>query len=294
MTDLEVIETHRMPDGTEYRVGLRRDDDAQQPEDDGQWPILRVEYRHYDYVAEAFNKAAEPYVAKFNELFERIRELRVWERYAKIFLGASQVHEWGFNRGTDYAYIAFDAKEWREKMEMDTPEYLAKLAEEKPLAEIQAWIDGDTWGWQVQKRWNPNEELEAHEGWKDEDSCWGYYGHEWAEQAAKEALADEVSTHKVVHRYTEHEKIGPHDREINAILGFLEGLGNLGESRAGYTLAEITGSSPYNGNHLEEVSESKHQRIVFESFGIDYKKIEEERELMFQRLRESAEEATDK
>lgn len=261
MSEVEVVGTHRMPDGTEYRVGLRRDDEPQEPYDDGGWPILQVEYKHYDYVATAFNKQAEPYVDKFNELFERLRELRTWERFAKIFLGSKHVHEYGFNRGTDYSYIAFDTPEWRENV--GAPEDLSK---EKPLAEIQAWIEGEVYGWIVQTRYNPDEELAPWEDWETQDSCYGFYGSEWAKEAALEALKEYVAGHKVVHRYTEHEKIDAHDSEIRAILEFLE-------------THTLQGHTAVRGGH---------QQMVFEHFGIDYSKIEQERELMFKRLQQDA------
>lgn len=282
MSTMETIKVHRMPDGTEYRACLDRDTEPQEPYDDGAWPILRVEYKHYDYVATAFNKQAVPYVDKFNELFERLRGLRNWERFAKIFLGATAVHEYGFNRGTDYSYIAFDAKEWRESMEMDTPEGIAKFAEEDPLTEIKAWIEGDVWGYIIQSRWNPDEELEDDEDWGDVDSCWGFYGRKWGEEAADGALTAEINSHEYVHRYPEHEKIDPHQKEINAIMDFLYAMEDT----------ELVRTRP-DGVRVT-VTSVNYQVMVFEHFGIDYNEIEKERELMLQRLREKAQEATDK
>jgi hypothetical protein len=285
MTDLELIKTHRMPDGTEYRVALCADAEAQRPEDDGQWPILVVRnVRYSDYVAEAFNKAAEPYVEQFNELFERVRSLRTWERYAKIFLGSQHVHEWGFNRATDASYIAFDTPEWREAV--GAPE---DISEEDPLAEIKAWLEGDVYGRIAHKRYNPDENLGLDEGWQDFEAgywVWGFYGRKWAEEEAESLLKDLIASHKEVHRYTEHEKISPHQRDIDSILEFLEGL-----DHDDMCMAKI-----FNDGYsrLQRVPESHHQRIVFEHFGIDYKKIEAERELMFKRLSESAQEASNK
>lgn len=283
MTELETVKVHRMDDGTEYRVSIAYDPEPTEPHDDGAWPILRVSYRHFDYVADAFNKQAEPYVEKFNELFDRLRELRNWERFCKIFLGSSRVEEYGFNRGTDYAYIAFDTPEWREAV--GAPE---DLSDEDPLAEVKAWIEGDVYGIVAHKRYNPDSTLEEDEDWADFEEgywVWGFYTRKWAEDAARNLLNDCVMGHEVVHRYPEHEKIDPVDKEIRAILEFLESL-----DQDDMCLARI-----FDDNHsrLQRIPESRHQRVVFEHFGISYNKIEEERELMFQRLQEQAKEATD-
>lgn len=273
MTDFDTIEIHRMPDGTEYRAVIAADPDPEKPYDEGAWPILEVTYRHYDYRAKAFNAAAELYVDKFNELYERVRELRVWERYAKIFLGAQAVHEYGFNRGTDNAYIAFDPKAWREAMGF-LPNNELGLVREKPLAEIQAWIEGDVYGRAVHKRYNPDEDLEDDEDWTDFADgswVWGFYGRKYAEDAAKEELASIVANHKVVYRYDEHEKIQEHEREINAIIEFLDATD--------YEIGSHNGFAQWR-----ELPSADHQRVAMEFFNIDYDKILEERELMFKRL----------
>lgn len=287
MTELDVIKIHRMDDGTEYRASIAIDPDPQEPYDDGAWPILRVEsrrYGHYDYRAEAFNRQAEAYVDKFNELWERLREKDAWERFCKIFLGSTRVEEYGPNQRTDYSYIAFDTPEWKESV--GAPD---DLGEEDPLTEIRAWIEGDVYGVTVHKRYNPDSILDEDEGWTDFEAgqwVWGFYGRKWAEQAALSELRDAVMSHKVVHRYPEHEKIDPHDREIRTILEFLEAL-----DQDDMCLARIFDD---NHNRLQRVPESRHQRVVFEHFGISYNKIEQERELMFKRLQEEAnKEATD-
>lgn len=259
----QVGEIHRMPDGAEYRAVIQYDLDGQEPYDDGGWPILRVSAVLYrDYVAEAFNKQAEPYVAKFNELFERIRQLRTWERYAKIFLGANNVHEYGFNRGTDYAYIAFDPTAWRVAMDMDTPEFIEKLGEEKPLSEVIAWIEGDVWGSRVETRYNPDNDKDD-EDWEttDDESTWGLYGREWAEKSATESLELAVANHEVVHRYPEHEKLATVQREVDAVLEFLA----------------------YGLDKDRDIKESN----VYSYWGVDYDIIKQERELMIQRLQEA-------
>lgn len=71
--------------------------------------------------------------------------------------------------------------------------------------EYNRWTDGDTWGYVVQKltTWarvpdqdetgelpdDWQETAETRDEWEDTDeSCWGFIGHEYAEQEAREAL----------------------------------------------------------------------------------------------------------
>lgn len=297
MENKEVIGTHRMPDGTEYRVSIVPDQDAQEPYDDGQWPILRLErHRGQGTYVEPFNDAAKGFEDKFAALMVRstgrLAPAELFERYLRIFHGVSQFRTYGPNQGTDYTYMAFDTKAWRESVGWtDERGGIAVMAEEKPLAEIQAYVEGDVWGWISEKRWNPDEDQEDDEGWEAIESVWGYYGKSHATAEAESNLGTLVENHKVVHRYPEHEKAAAVQSKIDAVMRFLEeveqGAGEFGYS---HVLAAAVGSSRYNGKHLEEVPPHKHQRIVFEHFNIDYAKIEAERELMIKRLQEDARE----
>lgn len=61
--------------------------------------------------------------------------------------------------------------------------------------EMQAWRDGEVYGWTVQEQvtWtttaNKYLPAESRQEWEEVDSCWGIYGREYAEEAAREALA---------------------------------------------------------------------------------------------------------
>ena len=281
-----IIDTRRMPDGTEYRSRLLPDTDPGEPEDDGQWPILRVEYKsnlaYYGQWATAYNQAATPYVAAFNELLaQRGHSTEVWERYLRIFHGTTQVRWYGLNRATDYNYVAFDTKAWHEQMGF-LPNNVLDLAKERPLAEIAAWIEGDVWGIATETRWNPDQDKDEDD-WEPLDSVWGFYGHKYAEERAKSELDDAVQGHKVVHRYAEHEKLSAHETEVRVILEFLEGL-----DADDYVVAKIFPRTEFHDPHLQRVPESRFQEVVYRHFGIDYKTIQQERDLMVQRLQEEA------
>lgn len=280
----------RMPDGTEYRACIEREPDQDKPYDDGQWPILRVRYRGWDgWQAEAFNSAAEPYVDAFNRLTPLGGyKMEVFERFVRIFHGANYFHEYGPNQETDYTYFAFDPAEWRERVLGPGVD----LSQEKPLAEVIAWVEGDVYCSFTQKRWNPDETLEPDEGWEDmhedDGTTWGLYGRDAAETVAAENLTADIRLHEPVYRYPEHEKIAAHQAEIDAILEFLEAPRGpaeiMGRALAGKDQIALCRMN----DRLQwwPVGESDHQRIVFEHFGIDYAKIQAERELIYQRLTE--------
>jgi hypothetical protein len=273
--DQEVIETHRMPDGTEYRAVIKRDPEPSEPYDDGGWPILRIQHWRMGYPAkaEAFNDAASPYVEKFNRLTVGGYNTEVFERYLRIFHGVTLIREYGRNQFTDNTYIAFDTEEWRDRMGLAAP----PLSNETPLSEIEAWLEGDVWGIGVEKRYNPDEDQEPDDGWaEDEYMGWGYYTAKHAKSEAEHALKHAVTNHKTVYRYTEHEKITANQTKIDAVLEFLE------LPPAGIALGrwEADGS-------FQPAPARDDKRTVYGWFGIDYDKIEAERKLMLKRMMEA-------
>ena len=290
----QVGDVVRMPDGTEYRGIIEIYGETDPPEDDGQWPILQIEF-HNGPVATALSEAAGPYADTFNNLANLGGcKTEAFERYLRIFHNVTLFHEYCPNQMTDYAYIAFDPAEWRERMGVDT----WHISKNEPLAEIQAWIEGDVWCSWIEHRYNPDEALADDEGWigRDEEgiTTYGLYGREYAEQQIADQLEWAKKNHWPVDRYPEHEKLDEHEDKINTILHFLDGIRD-GAGQFGYShvLAAITGSSEYNGNHLEEVPDTQHERIVLEHFRIDYTKIQAERELMYQRTVEACEKGKD-
>lgn len=280
-----IIDTRRMPDGTEYRSRLLPEECPEEPYDDGQWPILRIETKSalffHGYVAVAYNQAAAPYVAAFNALSQKGHDTEVWERYLRIFHGTTQVRWYGLNRATEYNYAAFDTKAWHEQMGF-LPNNVEALAKEHPLAEIAAWIEGDVWGVVTETRWNPDEDKDEDD-WEPLGAVWGFYGRKWAEETARTELDSAVKHHKVVHRYPECEKLVAHETQVRAIFEFLEGL-----DAQDLLVAKIFPRTEFHDPHLMRLPESKLQEVVYAHFGIDYKTIQQERDLMVKRLQEEA------
>ena len=208
MSDENVVEER---DG--YRVRLEYDDSPDKPYDDGAVPILTVErYRQ----VEAFNSQAEDYVHAVTEILDR-HDYDTLERFVKIFYGAVKMDRW-YSTGLQGYYVAFDTAAWRETVGAPVD----RLKDEDYLSETRAWAEGEVFGYIVEKNVHytktyaedPSYNEEGEEwvqvqdtgyvsdgkgGWQHVSmpvACWGFYGQEYAEQAAREALETTIDNAK--------------------------------------------------------------------------------------------------
>jgi hypothetical protein len=177
----EVIEER---DG--YRVRLELDDSAERPYDDGAVPILQIDGGYYSGdTAEPFNKQAAGFESAYSRLGEcatsSSHHREVFARYLRIFHGAVSVQEWNVGVSREYGYIGFDTAAWRASMGITDTE---RLAAENYLQEVAAWASGDVYGYIVEKY-----DADADDWYEITDGAsWGFYGDEYASQAAREAL----------------------------------------------------------------------------------------------------------
>lgn len=179
-----------------FRVRLVQDHDAMKPENDGATPIIRVLAARAGGVIliEGWNRQAEPYVEELRELYHRgdsfteaLTALR--KRYDSLHYDS-----YGPNQGTDYKYIAFDTRDFREAMGLAATDATTDNTAAQSLTEVKAWIEGDCWGWIVEKRRiftkTYEDGVSEHgEDWEEWQACWGYYGEEYAKEAALEELS---------------------------------------------------------------------------------------------------------
>lgn len=169
------------------RVVLIPDAYPEEPYDEGQSPLIRLDTRYY-ISASHVGVSNRP-----SDDDDRIEEAaRRWyyrrdfpeilARYLRIFHGSSQVETW---RSDHCLYITYDTKRWRDWA--GAPERSVSLDEWK------AYAEGDVWIWETQRLVSytadddPSKTLRQ---WETIDSCGGYYGREWAEQAACDAWRD--------------------------------------------------------------------------------------------------------
>jgi hypothetical protein len=177
-----------------YRVRLAHDDSGEKPYDEGAVPILSRPFRSYGERWEAVNDQADGLTGLLNALGERFNEDEI-ERFLKIFVGAYSVR---WDSSDNCRYLAFDTPEWREKVGL-TDEYLAtaKLDREKlaegSLTEILAWANGEVYGYILERKVTGRKvydgqdinDAEPFEEWQEVESCWGFYGWDYAEEEAK-------------------------------------------------------------------------------------------------------------
>lgn len=192
-------EVLKVSDDGKFRVRLIQDDDASEPYDDGQSPLLRLEYSgyrsHYPYRAEHVMATGRP-----TDSDERIEEaaskwggeLDKFEKYLRAYYGTREI---AVNTSTSrgYTYITYDTAEWREAMgfepDAETPHPLINMDG------YLAWCVGDCWGYVVEKNvtWHKDGDPDSTmTTWEDVDSCWGFYG-DYGREAALEALDDFIA-----------------------------------------------------------------------------------------------------
>lgn len=187
----------------DWRVRLELDPDPQQPDWDGQAFVLQVngDPWSYDRVEPANdNSDSDTFVDAWNrfaERYSRADTLEIFERYVRIFHGTKSLVTWNLGITREYGYVAFDTaalrEEWgiQEDYWTEHPETLAQST----LDEWRNWAEGDVYGYVVEKKdhWiktKRDDERDYVEGfdWVERDSCWGFSGREYAEQAAREAF----------------------------------------------------------------------------------------------------------
>lgn len=188
-----------------YRVRLAYDESPEKPYNDGGAPIWRVEpSRNYtDRVDARHEDGLSSY-----QPHERIAEAidRLWfdgdtlERYLRIFHGATAFERW---HSGNYGYFTCDPEHWRTELGI-TDEIMQREGYADGLMdEWQAWCNGEVYvvvveeqvHWQrVDSTGTPVRLVEPTERdtWEQVEAVGGYYGYDWAEQSAIDALSNYV------------------------------------------------------------------------------------------------------
>ena len=182
----------------DYRAVIKLDDSPEKPESYGMVPVLQIDSNGYGSVkAEAFNDQAEPFVHAFNVLSDLYHgngyQYEVFERYMRIFHGATKVDSYNVGTIREYGYVGFDTAAWREEVGVGE-----SFEREDILEEVRAWAEGDVWGVGLEKRvtWSTDEEdYDDMDTWEEIDDgfVWGFYGHRWAEQEALDSLKAQLA-----------------------------------------------------------------------------------------------------
>lgn len=180
-----------------HRLRIVDTEHAESPDFDFQGQIIRQDGRRF----EAFHRdaARDSLADEIRVAWDRFMDMDLIERYLRIFFDVvgfdyfdlrdgriicvvtlAELRAWGFK----------DVEAWREKNGGD-PVAVGIL---KPW---QAWVDGDVFGYIIEEKVR-TARLDDHdqpimptvtEGWDEVDSCYGFYGTEDVEQAAREQFS---------------------------------------------------------------------------------------------------------
>jgi hypothetical protein len=114
--------------------------------------------------------------------------IEIFTRYAVMHHGAVCLERFiGRDGPSSVWYLTREVYEGED----GTPDPVAYLKAQAD--EYEAWAVGDVWGYIIEREvtWTRDDDPTQHTTtWEHVDSCWGFYGHAYAEQAAMEAWAD--------------------------------------------------------------------------------------------------------
>jgi hypothetical protein len=182
-------ETLKTSDDGRFRIRLIADEYAEEPYDDFQSPLLRVEYTSRGWIAEHVMATGRP--TGDDARIEYAAgcwgsDFRLLEKYLRANYGTREIETW---HSSDYWYVTYDTAAWRAYIgsgeDAETPHPLISMTEYK------AWCEGDCWGWAVERNvtWvREDDERETRATWEQESSCSGYYGSDYAKESALEAF----------------------------------------------------------------------------------------------------------
>lgn len=201
----EILETRGR-----FCVKLVTDDYPDKPYDDGQSPLMQIEDRYDSTRAEHIMTGnyrptdADAYVEAAVHRWggPNSSDWPLVEKYLRAFHGVTAIETW---HSGYYWYVTYDPAAWR--AHVGAPEGSINMSEYK------AYVEGDVWGWVVEKQvtWHTEDPgYEDHDDWEHVDSCFGYYGRygengsdSYLEDSAREALAYESEPYE--HAERDHE-----------------------------------------------------------------------------------------
>ena len=120
--------------------------------------------------------------------------LETFKRYLHIFHGVEYRHIWEIEGGyRDASYISWATPGWIEACGITD---LDRLAGENMLEEVESWRNGEVYGVIISERVTYVRTVDGqpimsaeHIEWEEVDSCYGFYGSDYAEDSARGELA---------------------------------------------------------------------------------------------------------
>lgn len=203
---MEILDEITTDKGT-FRVSLEQDDDPLHPREDyDQAATMVLAHRRYnlphegdtDRIDDAFDRGGYRLAARYLTATKQAAAvLPVWGYdHGQLTLKAGE-RDYPFDDRWDSGlagliYITPEAA--REAFgENYTAEQLDSLLTAE-VAEYDQYLTGDVWGYVIEKLIPECEHCGCeqrceHCGWELEDSCWGFYGYDYAEKEARSVLS---------------------------------------------------------------------------------------------------------
>jgi hypothetical protein len=182
-----------------YRVQLISDEYPSEPDDDGQSPLLRLEYRGDGWWAGHVMATGRPLdddTAIEEAATRGGSDFRVLEKYLRAFYGMREMETWPSG---DCWYVTYDTARWRAYIGFPEDAEARHLID---MSGYKAYCLGDVWLYKVERNvtWhrydNPDTTMQT---WETAEgcACGGFYGRECAEEAALEAFEAVVTEHAI-------------------------------------------------------------------------------------------------
>ena len=207
---MSYTETLEERDG--YRVRLEVDEYPETPYDDSQSPLLRIDGGYYgvrsvEHIQVGSTRPTDDDAAIENAVSHwhttpSDSDWHLFERYLRAFFGVTEIETY---YSGDYWYVTYNSRAWRKAIGWETDEQdaeaLAKGFAKPNMEEYKNWINGEVYFYVVEKdvEWrkvDPTTDdpdyLDTMHTWETVDSCGGYYGDEYAREAAMEAFVAEA------------------------------------------------------------------------------------------------------
>lgn len=199
---MDILDETTTDKGT-FRVYLSQDDDPMHPREEyDQIATMVLSHRRYNLpregelagrIDEAFDRGGHPLAARYlTATGQAVAVLPVWGyEHGQLTLKAGE-RDYPFSDSWDSGlagliYVTPEAA--REAFgEAYTGEQLAALMISE-VEEYDQYLTGDVWGYVVERLIPECEHCGCEQRWEVEESCWGFYGYEYAEKEARDVLS---------------------------------------------------------------------------------------------------------
>lgn len=183
MTNGEVLETAH---GGSVRLVLHVDEDPTNP---------RKDYDHLCHVASVpsgYYLPVDPDAGPYAHAWEHFGPSRagLFVRYVRMLGGEAEY----YSPQSGIAAVWYLTREDIEREAVASDPDWARKYIDAEAREYEAWADGDVYGYVIESRadWQrirpSTNETETREGWDTVDSCWGFFGYDYAAEEAREAF----------------------------------------------------------------------------------------------------------